>query len=191
MIKMRKLLFFTVLLFLTLPLLSQTTELNLGWKAIKASEINVDGSTLTKEMPDLSHWMDAVVPGTVLTTLVKNNIVPDPFFGMNNEQIPDISTTGREYYTYWFFNKFSTQGIGEDKQVWINFRGINYAASIYLNGNCLTSEKHEGMFLREKYNITKYLNKEGENMLAVLVEPPYNPGVPNGGQGGDGTIGRM
>jgi len=190
MIKMRKLLFFTVLLFLTFPLLSQTTELNHGWKAIKASEIKVDGSTLTKELPDFSNWMDAVVPGTVLTTLMKNNKVPDPFFGMNNEQIPDISTAGREYYTYWFFTKFSTLGISEDKQVWLNFRGINYAASIYLNGNCINTDKHEGMFLRAKYNITRLLNKEGDNMLAVLVEPPYNPGVPNGGQGGDGTIGK-
>jgi mannosylglycoprotein endo-beta-mannosidase len=187
---MRKSLFFTVLLFSTFPLWSQTTELNHGWKAARASEIKADGITLTKETPDLSGWMDVVVPGTVLTTLVKNNIVPDPYFGMNNEQIPDISAAGREYYTYWFYNQFSTQGIAEDKQVWLSFRGINYAAEIYLNGNCITSVKHEGMFLRERYNITKFLNREGSNRLAVLVEPPYNPGVPNGGQGGDGTIAR-
>jgi|WetSurMetagenome_2_1015567.scaffolds.fasta_scaffold01240_2 mannosylglycoprotein endo-beta-mannosidase len=187
---MRKSLFFTVLLFLTFPLWSQTTELNRGWKAVRASEIKADGVTLTREMPDLSGWMDATVPGTVLTTLVKNNIFPDPYFGMNNEQIPDISTAGRDFYTYWFFNHFSTLGIGEDKQVWLNFRGINYAAQIYINGNCLTASKHEGMFLRERFNITKYLDKSGENLLAVLVEPPYNPGVPNGGQGGDGTIGK-
>ena len=26
-------------------------------------------------------WMPAVVPGTVLTTLVKNGLVPDPYWG--------------------------------------------------------------------------------------------------------------
>ena len=52
------------------------------------------------------------------------------------------------------------------------------------------SNRHEGMFLRQKYNITGFLNKTGTNRLAVLVEPPANPGNPNGGQGGDGMIGR-
>jgi mannosylglycoprotein endo-beta-mannosidase len=187
---MRKLLFITVLLLSVVPLWAQTTELDKGWKAVRASEIKVDGYTLTKEMPDLSGWLDATVPGTVLTTLLNNNLIPDPYFGLNNEKIPDISTAGRDYYTYWFFNHFSTQGISEEKQVWLNFRGINYAAQIYLNGNLISTNKHEGMFLRERYNITKYLNKEGSNLLAVLVEPPYNPGMPNGGQGGDGMIGR-
>lgn len=187
---MRKLLYSILLLLAACPLFAQVTELNKDWKAIRASEIKADGITLSGAMPDLTGWLDATVPGTVLTTLLNNNLVPDPFFGMNNEKIPDISVAGRDYYTYWYFTHFSTQGLSEDKQVWLDFRGINYAASVYLNGNCLTEKKHEGMFLGERFNITKYLNQGGSNYLAVLVEPPYNPGVPNGGQGGDGTIGR-
>ena len=31
-------------------------------------------------------WMPAVVPGTVLATLVKNGVVPDPYWGLNNNR---------------------------------------------------------------------------------------------------------
>ena len=34
-------------------------------------------------------WLNATVPGTVLTTLVDQGIYPDPYFGLNNLAIPD------------------------------------------------------------------------------------------------------
>lgn len=46
------------------------------------------------------------------------------------------------------------------------------------------------MFLREKYNITQLVDMVKPNRLAVLVEPPDPVGNPNGGQGGDGQIGK-
>ncbi|MCA1741690.1 MAG: beta-glycosidase, partial [Bacteroidales bacterium] len=110
------------------------TPLSSGWKAKKASEVDADGRQLTIEDPDLSGWLNATVPGTVLTTLVKNGLMPDPWYGMNNELIPDIWNEGRDYYTYWFFTRFSAETIDSAKQVWLNFRGINYRAEIYLNG---------------------------------------------------------
>ncbi|HUW93620.1 MAG TPA: glycoside hydrolase family 2 TIM barrel-domain containing protein [Bacteroidales bacterium] len=187
---MRKSFIFTVLIFAASLLSAQETQLATGWKAIKASDLGSDGCLITKADPDLSKWMTATVPGTVLTTLVNNGLMPDPLYGMNNERIPDVYVEGRDFYTYWFYNRFSTEGIDSTKQIWLKFRGINYFAEVYLNGRRISTDKHEGMFLREKYNITPYLNPAGLNRLAVLVEPPANPGDPNGGQGGDGTIGR-
>src|SRR5512133_288545 len=175
---MRRSFIFTVLILAASVLSAQETQLVTGWKAIKASDLASDGCILTKDDPDLSKWMTATVPGTVLTTL------------LNNGQIPDLYTEGRDYYTYWFFNRFSTEGLDSTRQVWLNFRGLNYFAEVYLNGRRISTDKHEGMFLREKYNVTPYLNPGGVNRLAVLVEPPVHPGNPNGGQGGDGTIGR-
>lgn len=43
---------------------------------------------------------------SVLGTLVKNKLVPDPFYGLENEAILDIGDSGREYYTFWFFTTF-------------------------------------------------------------------------------------
>ena len=57
-----------------------------------------------------------------------------------------------------------------------------------MNGRKLNKSPHHGMFLRQTYNITSYLSKDGNNRLAVIVYPPDPVGNPNGGQGGDGTI---
>ncbi|MRR19193.1 glycosyl hydrolase [bacterium] len=186
---MKRILVITILSCFPLLLSAQVIPLSSGWRAKKASEVNVDGRQLTMEDPDFSGWLNATVPGTVLTTLVNNGRMPDPWFGMNNEQIPDIWDEGRDYYTYWFFTRFSSESLDSTKQVWLNFRGINYRADIYLNGHLLNEKTHEGMFLRQKYNVTPLLNRQGYNRLAVRVEPPLHPGNPNGGQGGDGMIG--
>lgn len=164
--------------------------LNQGWKAKRACEITVDGTILSSSEFEFTGWIDAVVPGTVLTTLLHNGIFPDPFFGRNNELIPDIYDTGAEFYTFWFHNYFQTPGSLSGREVWLKFRGINYSAEVFLNGHRISHDTHLGMFLREKYRITPYLNRSGQNSLAVLVHPPDPVGVANGGQGGDGTIAR-
>lgn len=164
--------------------------LNNNWKAKRATDVLADGNEITSGSFKPEGWMEATVPGTVLTTLLNNKQIPDPFFGMNNNLIPDVFETGRDYYTYWFYNEFELPDLKEDQQVWLNFRGINYFADVFLNGKRVNSSTHEGMYLREKYLITPFLNKGRSNRLAVWVAPPDPAGNPNGGQGGDGTIGR-
>ena len=131
--------------------------------------------------------MPAVVPGTVLTSLLHNHKIPDPFYGFNNDSIPDISVVGRQEYTYWFINDFTCRRIA-GQHVWLSFRGINYSCNVLLNGHQLNDRLHKGMFLRHEYDITPYLSATGHNRLAVIVYPPDHVGMPNGGQGGDGMI---
>lgn len=188
---MRKNLYLFVLFALFPILLSaQQTDINLNtnWKAKQVSEVELSGEELTSTGFTPSDWMDAVVPGTILTTLLHNDLIPDPFFGMNNNKIPDVYDTGRDFYTYWFYNEFDIPEIGSDSQVWLNFRGLNYFADVYLNGHRVNEKTHEGMYLREKFNITPYLNKKGKNRLAVWVAPPDPVGNPARGQAGDGMI---
>ena len=65
---------------------SQTVyELNDGWKCMKASFVKDDGNKISSSNYDLGKWKTAIVPGTVLTTMLNNKEVPDPFYGMNNE----------------------------------------------------------------------------------------------------------
>ncbi|HBE43090.1 MAG TPA: hypothetical protein DDW27_18165, partial [Bacteroidales bacterium] len=130
-----------------------------NWKAKRASDVLIDGNELTSLKFSPEGWMEAVVPGTVLTTLLHNKMVPDPLFGLNNNLIPDIYDTGRDYYTYWFYNEFEIPGLKEGQQVWLNFRGINYFADIFLNGKRVNTSPHKGMFIREKYLVTQYINK--------------------------------
>ena len=184
----------TIVIFLTSGIISSRAqnayELNSGWKYMPISKVKSGGEKLSDPSYTLSGWLPATVPGTVLTTLLNNKLVPDPFWGMNNKKIPDIYITGRDYYTYWFVKDFKENVTFTDEQVWLHFRGVNYGCDIYLNGHKVNPETHFGMFLRQTYNITSLLAKNGNNRLAVIVYPPDPVGNPNGGQGGDGTIAR-
>lgn len=168
---------------------AQTTyELNSGWKCAAIGTVKENGTVLSQTGFSIADWMPATVPGTVLTTLLNNKNVPDPFYGMNNEKIKDIYKTGSEYYTYWFVKEFQEVIPAKGNQVYLDFRGVNYRCEIFLNGKKVNPKTHIGMFLRQSYNITSMLDKSGKNRLAVLVYPPDQVGNPNGGQGGDGRI---
>ncbi len=181
-----------LLVIVPIQTLAQSVEYPLhgNWKAKRAADIPADGTVITGGEFKMDGWMEAVVPGTILTTLLHNKQIPDPFFGMNNNLIPDVHDTGRDYYTYWFYNEFQTPEVKDGQEVWLNFRGINYFADIFLNGKRVNSDTHQGMYLREKYLITSFLNKGKPNRLAVWVAPPDPAGNASAGQGGDGTIGR-
>ncbi|KAL1195384.1 Mannosylglycoprotein endo-beta-mannosidase [Cardamine amara subsp. amara] len=168
------------------------TLLDPGWLAARSTEVDVDGVHLsTTNPPSLGSkfpWMEAVVPGTVLGTLVKNKAVPDPFYGLENEAITDIADSGRDYYTFWFFTRFQCKRL-LNQHVHLNFRAINYSAEVYINGHKTVLPK--GMFRRHTLDVTDILNPEN-NLLAVIVHPPDHPGTipPEGGQGGDHEIGK-
>ncbi|HEX3009834.1 MAG TPA: beta-glycosidase, partial [Bacteroidales bacterium] len=179
-----------LLLFNTVISAQQSYELNSGWYGINVAKVKDPGEKLSSPAYKLSGWIPATVPGTVLTTLLNNKLVPDPFYGMNNNKIADIYFTGRDHYTYWFVKDFSEKENKSGEQVWLDFRGINYSCDVFLNGKKLNKATHYGMFLRQSYNITNFLAKDGKNRLAVIVYPADVVGNPNGGQGGDGTIAR-
>ncbi|MEO6232684.1 MAG: glycoside hydrolase family 2 TIM barrel-domain containing protein [Ferruginibacter sp.] len=184
---------FSTVLFLLAALVclsvhGQQYELNAGWQCINITKVKGGGEKISIPSYSLKGFIDATVPGTVLTTMLNNKMVPDPFYGMNNDKIPDIYNTGSDYYTYWFVKNFTEKTSKPGEQVWLNFRGINYGCDVYLNGHHLNDKTFYGMFLRQQYNITEWLAKDGKNRLAVIVYPPDPVGNPNGGQGGDGTI---
>lgn len=186
--RFKGLLFLALCFFMINVHAQQPHELNSGWKCINVKDINKNGEKISEPSFSLKGFMPATVPGTVLTTMLNNKMVPDPFYGMNNEKIPDIYNTGSDYYTYWFVKDFTEKSPNAEEQVWLNFRGINYSCDVFLNGHQLNDKRFYGMFLRQQYNITKWLAKNGKNRLAVIVYPPDPVGDPNGGQGGDGTI---
>ena len=175
---------------LVIPELGEKTLIHSDWYARKANEVKMDGNRLSAVPLDKTGWLPARVPGTVLTTLLENGLYPAPEFGLNNNLIPDIHEVGNDFYTYWFTRQFTIDALPEGRNVWLNFRGINYKAEIFLNGKRINRNTHEGMFLRKIFNITPYLRTDAPNVLAVLVYPPTHAGNPNGGQGGDGQIAR-
>ena len=71
------------------------------------------------------------MPGTVLTTLIRNGLLPDPDIGLAHSGIPDIYHAGHSHYTYWFCTSISaTVGWGskEGNHAALILHGINYSA---------------------------------------------------------------
>ena len=175
---------------IVLPQSGEKLILNRNWVTRQAVFVMVDGAVLSAGRQNFTGWMPATVPGTVLTSLLHNGLIPSPYYGLNNQFIPDIFHTGNDFYTYWFVNQFTLSEFEKGKRIWLNFRGINYKAEIFLNGKRISTTTHEGMFIRRNYEITNAVNSNAVNTLAVLVMPPDFPGEDNGGQAGDGQIGK-
>ncbi|GAA5483428.1 glycosyl hydrolase 2 galactose-binding domain-containing protein [Haloferula sargassicola] len=158
-------------------------------------------------MPGFSPagWQPAIVPGTVLHSLVANGVYPDPYFGRNNDRgrnlIPDISDVGADHYTYWFRTPFSVPQSYAGRRVWLELEGVNYQADVWVNGRQVG--QLAGMFQRGVYDITELVTPgSDQHALAVLVhpiDPPNGFSSPThaGGNasnenanGADGKIGR-
>lgn len=88
---------------------------------------------------------------SVLATLLKNKVVPDPFYGLENETIIDIADSGREYYTFWFFTTFQCKLVSYTPSPffkltadWVQVHIIHYAAYFCEIVRCL-------LFVSTKY----------------------------------------
>lgn len=163
-------------------------------KQATAEQVSVAGFTTTA-------WQRAIVPGTVLNSLVANGVYPEPYFGLNNKLseglIPDLATAGRDFYTYWFRTEFDIPESFRGKVVWLNLEGINYRAEVWLNGHLVTVMS--GMFRPTLVNVTEWALVGARNALAVKVFPVDVPGTSRKKDwgaaaewrnGGDGQIGR-
>jgi hypothetical protein len=158
-----------------------------GWYLLPAPEIDAEGAQISTHGYSVRKWYEAVVPGTVLTTLVDRGVYPDPYYGLNNLAIPE--TLNKQ--DYWYRTEFRAPAATSGKRLTLTFEGINYKASVWLNGQPLGTIT--GAFIRGAFDVTKILHPGVENALAIRVSPPPHPGIPQeqsikGGPGENGGL---
>ena len=142
------------------------------------------------------YWFPVKVPSTVLTGLVANRIYPDPYSGMNNMLIPDASdefnkTYQLEQYShipnvanpwkkpYWYRTTFKVPASDKGRHFQLIFKGINYRASVWMNGQPIAdSTQMAGMFAEYSFDVSKKIITGAENVLAVKIYPLDFPGLP-------------
>ena len=154
-----------------------------GWKLVAAPEVHVEAADLSKPGIDTKSWMQATVPGTVLTTMVDRGVYPDPDYGLNNLAIPESLNK----QDYWYRTEFKAPIGIAGRQLTLTFEGINYKADVWLNGQWLGTIT--GAFIRGVFDVTKIV--KAQNVLAVRISPPPHPGIPQeqsikGGPGENG-----
>ncbi|MGO9993658.1 MAG: glycosyl hydrolase 2 galactose-binding domain-containing protein [Steroidobacteraceae bacterium] len=152
---------------------SDGTSIIRNWQLAPAPLIAVTGDELSQAQYQERDWYPAVVPGTVLTTLIARGVYPDPDYGLNNLAIPDILSR----QDYWYRSVFSAPETYRGHDLTLIFKGINYAAQIWLNGRRLGEIR--GAFTRGSFDVTGILRAGELNAIAVRVSPPPHPGIPH------------
>lgn len=177
---------------------------NALWLMQKAGDVAERPEDVSRTGYVTRGWTEAIVPGTVLNSLVAQDVYPEPYFGLNNKitsgLIPDLSTVGRDFYTYWFRTEFDGSEREENEHIWMQVDGVNYRAEFWLNGKLVGNIA--GMFRQEFIDVTDYINSGSKNVLAVKVYPVDEPSGPREGvskswgalgefrNGGNGEIGK-
>jgi Glycosyl hydrolase 2 galactose-binding domain-like/Exo-beta-D-glucosaminidase Ig-fold domain/Glycosyl hydrolases family 2/Concanavalin A-like lectin/glucanases superfamily/Glycosyl hydrolases family 2, TIM barrel domain len=158
-----------------------------GWTMAEAPKVSADGPSIASPSFSSKSWYAAVVPGTVLTTLVDRGVYPNPYYGLNNLAIPE----NLNKQDYWYRNEFTAPAGLKGKRVTLTFQGINYHAEVWLNGQSLGSIT--GAFIRGIFDVSKIIRPGQSNVLAVRISPPPHPGIPQeqsikGGPGQNGGL---
>jgi len=132
-----------------------TQELNKNWEF---RQINTD------------TWLPAVVPGSVHSDLMKNQIIEDPFYRLNEERLQWIDKTDWEYRTVFFADD---EVLNRERNELV-FEGLDTYAQVFLNDEMVLQA--DNMFRTWVVDISGKL-KKGENELVILFESPTRKGL--------------
>jgi hypothetical protein len=155
--------------------LPQPVVIASGWQLRDVAKVPQAGGEVSSPAFNTDGWYAATVPGTVLTTLVNNHVYPEPLYGENNR--PEIIPESLVHTSYWYRTTIDVPKPYSQHRVWLNFDGINYSAAVWVNGTQVGTTR--GAFIRGIFDITALVKPGKPAVIAVLVSPQPNPGVPH------------
>ncbi|MCK9219828.1 MAG: glycoside hydrolase family 2 protein [Bacteroidales bacterium] len=146
----RFLIFFVTALFVMASELSDAQELNImdlggNWQFRRAGS---------------KEWLPATVPGVVHLDLMRNKIIPDPYFGDNEGKLQWIGEVGWEYKKTFNYNVKQF----EWRNMELVCKGLDTYANVYLNDSLVIVA--DNMF-REWYADIRRFLRIGENTLRI------------------------
>jgi exo-1,4-beta-D-glucosaminidase len=156
------------------------------WALQSSAKVDAKGEIISTAAFVPRGWHDATVPTTVVAALVRDKSLPDPFFAMNLRQFPGVTyPIGGNFsniamqpdspyaVSWWYRKQFIAPASYNGRTVWLNFKGINYRANVWLNGKQIAdSNDIAGAWRTYELNVTGALKPGSENILAVQVFAP-------------------
>ena len=134
-------------------------DLNGEWqfRAVGSEDVHPTGQG------DVSGWMSARVPGTVHTDLLACGKIPDPFHGLNEN---DVQWVGRREWLY--HREFDVdESFARQNRVELVAEGLDTFATIKINGRNAGSSSD--MFVEHRFDVKKYL-RTGKNEIEILFD---------------------
>src|SRR5258708_39542764 len=62
-----------------------------GWPLQSSAKVTATGEAISSASFETKNWIQADGPTTVVAAQVKNELLPDPFYGMNLRQYPGVN----------------------------------------------------------------------------------------------------
>ncbi len=156
------------------------------WAVQSSARVEARGEIISTSAFIPKGWHEATVPTTVVAALVKDKTLPDPFFAMNLRQFAgETYPIGGNFSNipmqpvspyavpWWYRKQFTVPSSYAGKTAWLNFKGINYRANVWLNGKQIASSGEiAGAWRTYELNVTNALKPGTDNILAVQVFAP-------------------
>jgi beta-mannosidase len=120
---------------------------------------------------ELKEWHPAQVPGVVQTDLLRNNLIPDPFYRDNDTRLQWIGLMDWEYRTTFD----ADAAMISHEHVDLVFEGLDTFADVYVNDQAVLQS--DNMFRRWRVP-AKGLLKAGPNTLRVVFHSPVELMIP-------------
>jgi exo-1,4-beta-D-glucosaminidase len=141
-----------------------------GWKMQSSAAVTATGAEISVSAYQPAQWYAVTVPSTVLAGLVANNVYQDIYFGKNLGSV----NTSAFASSWWYRTVFAAPQRTAADRVWLDLKGINHRANIWINGKQLAASTSVfGCFRTYEFDITDFCNAGGaENVLAVEVFKP-------------------
>src|ERR671923_726108 len=168
------------------------TYLHKNWQIQSSCDAKATGDQVSMAGFDASSWHKAEIPATVVGALVTDKTYPDPNYATNLDSFPGMSHSNKQLFanmdmpddspfkcSWWYRTEFASPATAE-KNVWLNFLGINYRANIWINGQRIADTNDvAGTYRAYEINITKYLKQGATNALALEIFAPdkYDLGI--------------
>ena len=157
-----------------------------GWTVQSSAKVNGGGEKVSAAGFDTSGWYKTAAPKTVFAVLVENGVYKDPFFGMNLRSVPGVDyPIGGQFANeemkpdspyavpWWYRKEFEVPKHFKGRTVWMEFRGINYRAEIWINGKKVAgADEIVGAFRRYQLDVTAFVKDGAKNVVAVGVSAP-------------------
>ncbi len=118
-----------------------------------------------------NEWKSAIVPGTIHQDLINHDLLPNPFYGLNESKIQWVESLDWEYKTTFLVTKDQLM----HGEALMYLEGLDTYADVYLNGSLLF--KADNMFVGYKKEVMSQL-REGENHLHIYFHSPINYVLP-------------
>ena len=146
-------------------------KLATGWQLQSSAKLPAGGEALSVPGYDAAGWSAVTVPNTVVGALVENGTYPDPYFGTNLRSIPGttypigarfalLPTPASSPFkpSWWYRTEFDLPARMAGRTVFLRFHGINYRASLWLNGSLVAGPGElVGTFRRYELDVTAYV----------------------------------